>query len=90
MGPVSGSDSETVKQEKVMVRKLAEEEAGKIISDVLEKVLGSKTIWVEMRRMWIGESVLYKYTRVFHIIVLSSQTNVFTMVTTFPDYLGQK
>ena len=30
------------------------------------------------------------HIRVFHIIVLSSQTNVFTMVTTFPDYFGQK
>ena len=90
MVPIPCYDSEAMGQEKVALRKLAEEEAGKIISDVLEKVLGSKTIWVEMRRMWIGESVLYKYTRVFHIIVLSSQTNVFTMVTTFPDYLGQK
>ena len=58
MAPISGNDSEAVRQEKVVLRKLAEEEAGKIISEVLEKTLMSKTIWVEMRRIWIGESVL--------------------------------
>ena len=61
MGPIPCYDSEAMRQEKVVLRKLAEEEAGKIISDVLEKTLGSKTIWVEMRRMWIGESFLCKY-----------------------------
>ena len=63
MGPIPSYDSEAMGQEKVALRKLAEEEAGEIISDVLEKVLESETIRVEMRRMWIGESPLYKYTR---------------------------
>ena len=57
MGPIPSYDSEAMGQEKVALRKLAEEEAGEIISDVLEKVLESETIRVEMRRMWIGESL---------------------------------